>query len=63
MPCTHHQVLLEEERGTWAAYRDLEKSGHGSDKELLRLGDIAHEASRRLRQHIEGCPACKGPSV
>jgi hypothetical protein len=63
MPCTDHQRLLEEERRTWAAYHDLERSGHGSEKQLVNLGDIAHEASKRLRRHIEGCAACKEPTV
>jgi len=57
---TDHQRLLEEERRTWAAYHALKDSGHGGEKELVSLGDIATEASKRLRQHLDGCSACKG---
>lgn len=63
MSCTNHQRLLEEERRTWAAYHDLKNSGHGSEKELVNLGDIAHQASTRLRRHIDDCPACKRPDI
>jgi hypothetical protein len=58
-PCYDQLLLLQDERATHEAVRQMRDAQPENHAEIARLQDEADSVSLKLREHLNGCLVCK----